>query len=75
MANRVLAFISKVYSYGLTEEIVEANPASRIVKNPKEGRERVLTDERDPQGVGGSRSRSGTRAGYLQALPADGPTS
>jgi integrase len=45
MANRVLALLSKVYSFGLMEEIIEGNPASRIVENPKKDRERVLSDD------------------------------
>jgi integrase len=45
VANRVLALLSKVYSFGLMEEIIEANPASRIIKNPKKDRERVLPDD------------------------------
>jgi integrase len=45
-ANRVLALVSKIFNFGLSKEIVELNPAARVVKpSPERRRDRVLNDE------------------------------
>lgn len=45
-ANRTLALISKIFNFGIDEEILEANPAQRVRKPAKEkSRDRVLKEE------------------------------
>jgi integrase len=45
-ANRILALISKIFNFALSKEIVEVNPATRVVKPSSERtRERFLNDE------------------------------
>lgn len=45
-ANRILALISKIFNFAIAKEIVEINPAVRVVKPSSERiRERFLNDE------------------------------
>jgi integrase len=43
LANQVLAAVSAIFSWGLKEEIVTANPCKLVERNPVKSRERVLT--------------------------------
>ena len=44
-ANRTWALISKMFNYAIGEEMIDANPASRIPKQPETSRDRVLSQE------------------------------
>lgn len=44
-ANATLASLSAVFSFGVREGVVEANPCQGISKNPVRSRERVATDD------------------------------
>jgi integrase len=44
VANQTLAAISKVFTWGISEEIVTTNPCKLVTKNPTRSRERVLAD-------------------------------
>jgi integrase len=44
LANNTLAAVSAVFSWGFGQEIVAANPAKGIARNPTRSRERVLSD-------------------------------
>ena len=44
-ANATLASLSAIFSFGLREELVEANPCTGMSKNPVRSRERVATDD------------------------------
>lgn len=45
-ANRTLALISKIFNFGLDQEVVELNPAQRVKRPAKEkSRDRVLKEE------------------------------
>jgi integrase len=45
-ANRVLALVSKIFNFAIAKEIVEVNPATRVVKPSSERtRERFLNDD------------------------------
>jgi hypothetical protein len=49
MANRVRALISKIYNWGVQNEIVEANPVLGVARPSRErARERVLTKDDSP---------------------------
>ena len=43
-ANRLLACLSKVFSWAVEQEVVTANPCAGIRKNPEKARNRVLTE-------------------------------
>jgi integrase len=43
VANQTLAAISAVFSWGVREDIVTANPAKSVARNPVTSRERVLS--------------------------------
>ena len=49
MANRVLALISSVYSWGISKSICEANPAAGIKRNPETSRDRFLQSDELPR--------------------------
>jgi integrase len=44
-ANRLLALVSRIFSWALDEEIIASSPAVRIGYNEEQERERVLTDD------------------------------
>jgi integrase len=44
LANNTLAAVSAIFSWGFDQEIVAANPAKGIARNPTTSRERVLAD-------------------------------
>jgi integrase len=43
VANQTLAAVSAIFSWGLGEEIVSANPCKLVARNPTRSRERVLS--------------------------------
>tara|TARA_Y100000294_G_scaffold158851_1_gene161346 strand:+ start:64 stop:1272 length:1209 start_codon:yes stop_codon:yes gene_type:complete len=45
MANRVRAFLSKMFNYGIDNGLLEVNPATRLPSNKEMIRQRVLSDE------------------------------
>src|SRR5262249_32749089 len=47
-ANSTLAALSAIFSFGVREELIEANPARGISKNPTRSRARVLSDSELP---------------------------
>jgi integrase len=49
LANQALAAISKVFTWGISEEIVTVNPCKLVAKNPTRSRERVLADGELPR--------------------------
>jgi integrase len=49
VANQTLAAVSAVFSWGLREEIVAANPCKLVERNPTRSRERVLSESEIPQ--------------------------
>jgi hypothetical protein len=48
-ANQVLASISAIYSWGVKEELVTANPCKLVSRNPTHERARVLSDGEIPK--------------------------
>jgi integrase len=44
LANNTLAAVSAIFSWGVKEEIVAANPCKLVGRNPTRSRERVLAD-------------------------------
>jgi integrase len=48
LANRTLAAVSAIFSWGIKEEIVTANPCKLVERNPVKSRERVLADSELP---------------------------
>jgi integrase len=48
VANQTLAAISKIFSWGVTEELAAANPCRGIDRNPTRDRERILSDSELP---------------------------
>ena len=44
-ANRVLALISRIFTYGIDRDWLDQNPAFRVKKQPETPRDRILTDE------------------------------
>jgi integrase len=48
LADSVLAAASVVFTWGMKQEVVEANPCRLIDKNPKNERDRVLSDSELP---------------------------
>jgi integrase len=48
LANQVLAAVSAIYSWGMKEEIVAANPCKLVARNDTRARERVLADSEIP---------------------------
>jgi integrase len=49
VANQTLAAISAIFSWGIKEEIVTANPCKLVDRNETRSRERVLSDSELPQ--------------------------
>jgi integrase len=49
VANQTLAAISAIFSWGVKEEIVAANPCKLVDRNPTRSRERVLADSEVPE--------------------------
>jgi integrase len=47
-ANQALAAVSAVFSWGVKEDIVAANPCKLVARNPTKSRERVLSDSELP---------------------------
>ena len=45
MANRVQAVVSRIFKYGIDRDWLDANPATRIQRQPEHARERILTDD------------------------------
>jgi integrase len=43
VANQTLAAVSAIFSWGMTEDIVAANPCKLVERNPSKSRERVLS--------------------------------
>jgi integrase len=48
VANQTLAAVSAIFSWGVKEEIVAANPCKLVARNPTRSRERVLADSEVP---------------------------
>ena len=48
VANQTLAAVSAIFSWGVREEIVAANPCKLVARNPTRSRERVLADSEVP---------------------------
>jgi integrase len=48
LANNTLAAVSAIFSWGIQEEIVAANPCKLVKRNPTKSRERVLADSELP---------------------------
>jgi integrase len=48
VANQTLAAASAIFSWGIKQEIVSANPCKLVDRNPTKDRERVLTDAELP---------------------------
>jgi integrase len=48
VANQTLAALSAVFSWGVKEEIVAANPCKLVERNPTRSRERVLSESELP---------------------------
>jgi integrase len=48
-ANQTLAAISAVFTWGIREEIVAANPCKLVERNPTKSRERVLSESDIPK--------------------------
>jgi integrase len=48
VANQTLAAVSAIFSWGMKEEIVTANPCKLVARNPTRSRERVLSDSELP---------------------------
>jgi integrase len=44
-ANRVLALLSRIFTYGIDRDWLDQNPAARIDKQPETPRDRILTDK------------------------------
>jgi integrase len=49
VANQTLAAVSAIFSWGVKEEIVAANPCKLVERNPVRSRERVLADSEVPR--------------------------
>ena len=49
VANQTLAAVSAIFSWGVKEEIVAANPCKLVERNPTKSRERVLADSELPK--------------------------
>jgi integrase len=49
VANQTLAAVSAIFSWGLKEEIVAANPCKLVERNPTRDRERILSASELPQ--------------------------
>lgn len=49
MANQVLAAISAVFSWAVSEDQIETNPCTGIKRNQTQSRERILSDGEIPQ--------------------------
>ncbi|MCH9648869.1 MAG: tyrosine-type recombinase/integrase [Deltaproteobacteria bacterium] len=45
MANRIRALLSKIYAFGISRDLVSANPAAGMPRNPEAARQTVLTDQ------------------------------
>jgi integrase len=48
VANQTLAAVSAIFSWGMKEEIVVANPCKLVERNPSKSRERVLSESELP---------------------------
>ena len=48
VANQTLAAVSAIFSWGMKEEIVAANPCKLVERNPTKSRERVLSESELP---------------------------
>jgi Arm DNA-binding domain len=48
VANQTLAAVSAIFSWGMREEIVAANPCKLVERNPTRSRERVLSESELP---------------------------
>ena len=48
VANQTLAAVSAIFSWGVREDIVAANPCKLVVRNPVRSRERVLSESELP---------------------------
>ncbi len=48
VANQTLAAVSAIFSWGVREEIVAANPCKLVQRNPTRSRERVLSESELP---------------------------
>jgi integrase len=48
VANQTLAAVSAIFSWGIREEIVAANPCKLVSRNPTKSRDRVLSDSELP---------------------------
>ncbi len=48
VANQTLAAVSAIFSWGMKEEIVSANPCKLVARNPTRSRERVLSPSEVP---------------------------
>ncbi len=48
VANQTLAAVSAIFSWGMKEEIIFANPCKLVARNPTRSRERVLSESEVP---------------------------
>jgi integrase len=48
VGNQTLAAVSAIFSWGMKEEIVDANPCKLVERNPTKSRERVLSESELP---------------------------
>jgi integrase len=49
VANQTLAAVSAIFTWGVKEEIVTANPCKLVDRNPTQSRDRVLSDSEVPR--------------------------
>jgi integrase len=49
VGNQALAAISAIFSWGIREEVVTANPCKLVERNPTRSRERILADSEVPK--------------------------
>ena len=68
LANQVLAAVSAVFSWGIKEEIVTANPCKLVERNPVKSRERVLADSEIPTFLNAFGELDPVRGAALKAI-------
>jgi integrase len=68
LANQVKAAISAVFSFGVTEEIVEKNPCAKVRDNPSSSRDRVLSNSELPLFWAACNNVHPVRAAALKAI-------
>jgi integrase len=68
VANQTLAAVSAIFSWGVKEEIVAANPCKLVERNPVKSRERVLSDSELPKFWSALDGLDPTRAAALRMI-------